>query len=296
MTPAELDVTGLDPAHILAICADFDVDGGARATRTAEGVRVSMPSRRTAWEASGALGRAGYTASLGGNGHSRRDVLVTGWNALRLDHRLVSLRATMHRLADNPLVTATAVVRRVAALPVSAVTPDALDNILWESRLQVRRWVNARAGICAPFPPMALPADPALAVRVRAATACEQVIDDLIDRHMRVAGHAVGLFGSLRQRMEDGRAQYAAVRRAGITFHLSGGSVAQDSTSLMRAAAGGGRHARQSAVPQPELRRAAAQEFPAPPGATGIAGPAPPAGRGGPGGQAFPAARPGHHP
>ena len=70
-------------------------------------------------------------------------------------------------------------------------------------------------------------------MRVRAATECEEVISDLIDRHMRVADHAVTLFGSLRQQMNDGRAERTAVRRAGVFFHLSRGSIAQDSTPLM---------------------------------------------------------------
>ena len=168
-------------------------------------------------------------------------MLVTGWNTARLDQRLTELRATMHRLADNPLVTATAAVRRVAALPASAATPETTENILGESHVLLRRWVHARAGICAPSPPAVAPADTATAIRVRAAASCEQVINDLIDRHMRVAEHAVSLFGSLRQRMNDGRAQNTAVRRAGITFHLSGGSIAQDSAPLMRAAGGAGR-------------------------------------------------------
>jgi hypothetical protein len=122
------------------------------------------------------------------------------------------------------------------------------------------------------------------------------VINDLIDRHMRVAEHAVSLFGSLRQRMNDGRAQNAAVRRAGITFHLSGGSIAQDSAPLIRKPDGARDPEAQPARSGRRPRRGAAREFPVPPGATGTAGPTPPADRGGPGGQAFPAARPGRHP
>ena len=221
--------------------------------------------------------------------------MVTGWNAGRLDARLTALRAVMYRLADNPLVTATAAVRRFAALPARSATLDAAENILGESEVQLRRWVDARAGICTPSPPAVLPADTGTAMRVRAVVTCEQAISDLVDRHLRVAGHAMALFSSLRHQMNDGRAQNAAVRRAGITFHLNGGSIAQDSTPLMGPSAPerrGGQSPRSPGRP----RRGAVQEFPAPPGAADQAGPAPPAGRGGPGGQSFPAARPGRHP
>ena len=199
-------------------------------------MRVSFPARGAAWEASSALGRAGYTAALTGAGRARRDVLVTGWNAARLDSRLTAMRSVMHRLADNPLVTATAAVRRFAALPAAAATAQAAAEILGETRQQLQGWADGRAGICVPAPPAALPADTGTAMRVRAVSSCEQVISDLIDRHLRVAGHALTLFGSLRQQMSDTRAQHVAVRRAGITFHLSGESIAQDSSPLMRSA------------------------------------------------------------
>jgi hypothetical protein len=295
MMPAEPDPAGLDPAHILTICAEFDGEAGVQAVRTADGVRVAMPTRRAAWEAAGALGRVGYTAAQAGDSRVRRDVMVIGWNADRLDARLTSLRSVMHRLADNPLVTATAAVRRFAALPGLSATLDAAENILGESEVQLRRWVDARAGICAPSPPAVLPADAGTAMRVRAVASCEQAISDLIDRHLRVAGHAVTLFGSLRHQMNDGRAQNTAVRRAGITFHLNGASIAQDSTPLMRRFAPERRDAGTASSPG-RPRRGAAAEFPAPPGAADQAGPAPPAGRGGPGGQSFPAARPGRRP
>ncbi len=295
MTSAEPDPAGLDPTHILTICAEFDGDAGVQAVRTPDGVRVAMPTRRAAWEATGALGRVGYTAALAGDSRVRRDVMVTGWNADRLDSRLAALRSVMHRLADNPLVTATAAVRRFAALPARAATREAAENILGESRVQLRGWVDARAGICTPSPPAVLPVDTGTAIRVRAVVSCEQVVSDLIDRHLRVAEHAFTLFSSLRHQMNDGGAQNTAVRRAGITFHLSGGSIAQDSTPLMRRAAPE-RRGGQPPRSQGEARHGAAQEFPVPPGVRGPAGPASPSARGGLGGQSFPAARPGRHP
>ncbi len=296
MMPAEPDPAGLDPAHILTICAEFAGDRRVQAVRTAYGVRVVMPARRAAWEASGALGRVGYTAALAVNSHARTDVMVTGWNAGRLDSRLTALRSTMYQLTDNPLVTATAAVRRFAALPVRAATHEAAENILGESRVELRHWVDARAGICAPSPPAVVPTDAATAMRIRAVVTCEQVISDLVDRHLRVAEHAVALFGSLRQQMSDGRAQNAAVRRAGITFHLSGGSIAQDSAPLMRRAAPERRSGPERPRSQGWPGRGAALEYPAPRGAAGSVGPAPSSGRGGPGARSFPAVRPGRHP
>ena len=138
----------------------------------------------------------------------------------------------MHGLADNPLVSAAATVRRFAALPKAAASPAATSEIPEEIRQQLGDWADARAGISVPFPPGRLPDDTALAMRVRAASNCEQVIRDLVNRHMHVAGHAVAEFTSLRQRTNDSRAQRTAVRRAGV-FQLSNSSIAQDSAPLM---------------------------------------------------------------
>lgn len=299
MTTADPHLAGLDPVHILAICNWVTgSDADLQATRTADGIRVSFPARRTAWTAVNALGRVGYTAAHVSEDRHTRDVLVTGWNADRLDSRLNALRTVMHGLADNPLVTATAAVRRFAALPTAAASPAVASDILEESRQQLRDWADARAGISVPFPP-ALPDDPALAMRVRAANSCEQAIRDLIDRHMRVAGHAVTVFAALRHQMNDGRALRIAVRRAGVFFHISGGSVAQDSTPLMNRSTPSATQGAASARPgarSRQPRRGMSGEFPAPPGASGPPGADPPAGRAGPGGQDFPAARPGRHP
>ena len=296
MTPADAYPAGLDPAHILAICTRAaGSEAGVQAVRTPDGVRINFPDRGAAWEASGALGRAGYTSALVSAGHSRRDVLVTGWNVTRLDSRLTAMRSVIHRLADNPMVTATAAVRRFAALPAVAATAQGAVDILGETRQQLQGWADGRVGICVPAPPAVLPADTATAMRVRAMTSCEQAISDLIDRHLRVAGHALALFGTLRQQMNDTRAQHTAVRRAGITFHLSGEPIAQDTSPLMRSASTDPAAAR-PARPQGRPRRGMAAEFPAPPGAPGPPGADPLTGRDGPGGQDFPAARPGRHP
>jgi hypothetical protein len=260
---------------------------------------MSFPARRAAWTAINALGRVGYTAAHASGDRHTRDLVVTGWNANRLDSRLNALRTVMHGLADNPLVSATAAVRRYAGLPAGAASPAAASGILDETRQQLHDWVDSRAGICAAAPPTVLPADAAMAMRVRAAAKCEQVISDLIDRHVRVAGHALAEFTSLRQRMNDSRAQRTAVRRAGVFFHLSPSSVAQDSAPLMSrsapSAAPGQTPADMPSRPR-RPRRGMAGEFPTRPGVTGPSGTGPAAGRSGPGGQDFPAARPGRHP
>ena len=300
MAAADLDPAGLDPVHILGICNWVTGnDASLQTTATADGVRVSFPSRRAAWTAVNALGRVGYTAAHASGDRHTRDLVVTGWNADRLDSRLNSLRTVMHGLADNPLVGATAAVRRFAMLPKAAATPAAANEILEETCQQLRDWTDARAGICVPFPPGRLPDDSVIAMLVRAASSCERVIGDLIDRHMRVAGHAVTEFAVLRHRMNDSRAQRTAVRRAGAFFHLRPNSIAQDSAPLMNRSAPS---ATQDQAPgaQPSRprrpRRGMAGEFPAPPGVTGPRGAGPAAGRPGPGGQDFPAARPGRHP
>jgi hypothetical protein len=297
MTPVEPDPAGLDPIHILAICTQsVGADTGAQAVATSNGVRVSLPTRRAAWTCTSALGQAGYTATPTGDGRGNRGLVVTGWNADRLDARLTAMRGVMYRLADNPLVTATAAVRRFAALPRGAATPAAAAEILGETSQQLQGWVVTTTGICLAAPPARLPADTGMAMRVRGVATCEQVISDLIERHLRVAGHALTLFGSLRQRMDDGRAQKAAVRRAGITFHLSTGSIGQDSSTFMRREVPG---PGQQPDPQPrsrgEPRLGSSREFPAPPGAFGPPGASPITGRAGLGGQGFPAARPGRH-
>lgn len=289
---------GLDPVHILAICTRATGDAGIQATGSADGIRVSLASRRSAWTAATALGRVGYTAAHDSADRRTRDLVVTGWNADRLDSRLTALRTVMHRLADNPLITATASVRRFAVLPRPPAI-SAAANVLDETRQELRDWVDARAGICTDAPPARVPANAAIARRIRAATSCEEVIGDLMDRHVRVAEHAVDLFGSLRQQMNPGRAERTAVRRAGIFFHLSPESIAQDSAPLMNrsaptAAQGEAPAGRRSRSGRP--RRGMSGEFPARPGATGPPGTDPPAGRAGPGGQDFPAARPGRHP
>ena len=176
MATAEPFSAGLDPAHIVAVCARVvGGDAEVRAAVDPAGVRVELPSRRAAWAGMAALGRTGYTAALTGSGRGSRDLIVTGWNADRLDARLTAMRTVMHHLADNPLVTATAAVRQFAALPRGAATTAAATEILRESDHRLRGWVDERAGICLPTPPAVLPAPKTVAF-VTSMPPCEALI------------------------------------------------------------------------------------------------------------------------
>jgi hypothetical protein len=225
---------GIDPAHILAICAQ--ATGGRRglAVGTRDGMCVCLPSRRAARSARAALARVGYDVAAD-SGPRGRDLAVTGWNPIGLESRLNAMRVVLHQLAENPSPTARAVVEQFRSLPSVAQSPRSGLGILDEARTALRSWVSARSGIHAPRPPAVLPPDVGVALQLGTASVLEQAIDDLIERHLRVAGHALALFCSLREQMDIGRAEDVAVRWAGITFHL-GGTAAQDSTPLLEGA------------------------------------------------------------
>jgi hypothetical protein len=234
MTVSDPYPAGLDPVHILAICAHATGGRPGLAVGARDGMCVCLPSRRAARSARAALARVGYqiTADSGPRG---RDLVVTGWNPAGLESRLSAMRAVLHQLAENPSLTARAVIERFRALPGAAQSPRSGLGVLDEARTGLRSWVFARSGIHAPRPPAVLPPDVGAALQLGTADVLEQAIDDLIARHLRVAGHALALFCSLRQQMDVGRAQDVAIGWAGITFHL-GGTSAQDSTPLLQGA------------------------------------------------------------
>jgi hypothetical protein len=225
---------GLDPAHILAICTHATGGRPGLAVGTRDGMCVCLPSQRLARSARAALGRVGYhvTDDFGPRG---RDLVVTGWNPAGLESRLTAMRVVLHQLAENPSPTARAVIERFRSLPSAAQSSCSGLGILDEARSALRSWVSARSGIHAPRPPAVLPPDVGVALQLGTARVLERAIDDLIERHLRVAGHALALFCSLREQMDIGRAQDVAIRWAGITFHL-GGTSAQDSTPLLQSA------------------------------------------------------------
>jgi hypothetical protein len=236
MATPDPGAAGLDPVHILAICTEATGGGSRRPVFAAPGrIRVCMPSRRAARAGCAALARVGYLADTADSGGRKgRDVLVTGWSAPGLESRLAAMRGVLHQLADSPTVTAQVVTERFRSLPGEPTSLSACPDLLHPARAQLRAWVAARSGIHAPGDPAVLPADTGNALRLRAVRVLEQAIDDLVERHLRVAGHALELFSSLRPQMNGDSAQQAAIRRAGIAFHLSG-PTARDSSSLLNA-------------------------------------------------------------
>jgi hypothetical protein len=234
MTVTDPYPAGLDPAHILAICEHATGGRPGLAVGARDGMCVCLPSRRAARRARAALGRVGYRVA-DDSGPRGRDVVVTGWNVAGLESRLAAMRVVLHQLAENPSPTARAVIERFRGLPVAAQSPRSGLGVLDEARAGLRSWVSARSGIHAPRPPAVLPPDVGVALQLGTANVLEQAIDDLIERHLRVSGHALALFCSLRKQMDIGRAQDVAIRWAGITFRL-GETADQDSTPLLQAA------------------------------------------------------------
>jgi hypothetical protein len=236
-TMADPRQAGLDPAHILAICAR--ATGGRRglAVRKADGIIVCiLPSRRTAYRASTALARVGYevtsvSASRG------RDLLVTGWDPATLESRLTTMRRVMHQLADNPPLTANAVIERFRSLPAESRTRQHQWELLNRASIGLRGWVTTRSGIHVLRDSTIQSAEPGIAVRLRATAALERAIDEQVERQLQVAGHALALFRHLSGQTDGDSAKDAAIRWASITFHLSS-STTRDPSSLMPHAAG----------------------------------------------------------
>jgi hypothetical protein len=65
------------------------------------------------------------------------------------------------------------------------------------------------------------PADAGIALRLHTARMLEQAIDDNAERQLRVAGCALVLFRRLSGQNGAAQAQDAALRWAGMAFHLS---------------------------------------------------------------------------
>src|SRR5262249_30842394 len=156
------------------------------AVGTWDGISVCLPSRRAAGSARAALARVGYQVTPAPSGRGR-DLIVAGWDPAGLESRLVAMRAVLHQLADNPSLTARIVVERFRDLPTDAPTPQQGSELLDRARAELRRWVTARSGTHAPHDPAVQPADVGIALRLRAAETLERSIDDLVERHLRVA-------------------------------------------------------------------------------------------------------------
>ncbi len=95
---------------------------------------------------------------------------------------------------------------------------------LTQAHEELRAGVATRCGIHAPRDPAALPADTGNALRLRAIWVLEHAIDDLIERHLRIARRALTLFRTLRQNATDGSAQEAAIRQAVGFLPRTGGA------------------------------------------------------------------------
>jgi len=292
--------SGLDPAHILSVCTlatRGKDDYPAQAIATTAGVRVQLGSRRAAREALAALARIGYQAAQLASPRHGRDLLVAGWSTSGLESRLVAMRAVLYRLGADPAATAAAAIARCQQLPAMPPARAAV-TALGETRAQLHAWVSARSGIHAPHDPAIVPASLDNVLRLHVAWKLEAAIDELIERHVRVAGHALLLFSSMRQHAGDDHAGQTALRWAGITFHLNGyperqsWAQAQDAARRQRPDPPPG-PSRASQGPAPA--RLAAADFPKPvTDAAAASDAAAPAAR--PGGRHFPARRPGRHP
>jgi hypothetical protein len=245
MTAPDPYPSGLDPAHIVAVCAQATGRRGLAIGMTG-GICVCLPSRRAARGARAALTRVGYQVSPALRGRGR-DLVVSGWSAAGLESRLAAMRAVLHQLADNPSGTAVAVIDRFRALPVQPAPPSAGEEIVRAAGSRLRAWVHTSSGIQSPCDPRVVPGDVSVALRLRAAWALEQLIGDLAERRLRVAGNALALFSSLRQELGDDIARDRAIRWAGVTFHVSG-TAAQESAPLIQGAAVGTAAAGQTPV------------------------------------------------
>ena len=212
---------GLDPAHILSVASQAIRPGHgdvSRAVPADGGLRLLLSSRLATHDAAPALSRLGYEVTrVDGTGH--RELLVTGWSTGALEARLVAMRAVMQRLAEEPGLTAAAVIDRARRPPVQpSGSPE--PSPLADARSRLRSWVGACSGIHVPRDPAVVPADAGQAMRLRLATSLEGVIDDLAERQLRVARHAMALFRGLRQQVPEEQAKAAAIRRASVIFHL----------------------------------------------------------------------------
>ena len=291
---------GLDPAHILAICAHATSGTGSQpvlAVTQPDGVRVCLPSRPAGRDARAALARVGYQVATAGNG---RDLRISGWSPEGLESRLDAMRAVLHQLAEHPSVTARAVITQFRKAPAGSPSYRPGPQILEQAQAGLRAWVTRRSGIHAPHHPAAQPADVGNALRLRAAWTLEAAIDDLIERHLAVAGHALALYGSLSQQMSGDRARDTAIRRAGVTFQLSG-STAQDSSSLLQGIArppgpGAPPASRLPGRPRALPSQTAGRDLPAPGAGAGRAAAAGGSAAARRGGRRFPAARPDRRP
>ena len=123
--PAPDPERGLDPGHVLAICAQAISPPGrlVHAVARPGGVLVCLSSRPAARDVRAALDRVGYLVATAGTG---RDLLVRGWSPGNLESRLEAMRAVIQQLADHQSVTARAVIGQFRDRPGGLAADAAL--------------------------------------------------------------------------------------------------------------------------------------------------------------------------
>jgi hypothetical protein len=237
MTAPEPYPSGVDPVHILAICAAA-APGHHRDTAILVGGRyaacVYLPTRRAARAAQAGLCRVGYQVDRPTGNSRRRDLIIHGWSAGALEARLIAMRAVLEQLAANPVSTATTVLEKLRSIPLAKLPGAAgQEQLIAQAAEQLRHWIFTGSGIQVPHDPRLRPADTGCALRVSAAWQLEEAIDDIAARHVRVARYALDLYPAARQQLGHEGGRDSVLRRAGIAFHLRSSPVAQDTSPLL---------------------------------------------------------------
>jgi hypothetical protein len=145
------------------------------------------------------------------------------------------MRTVLQQLAENPPLTAKAVIERFRGLSAESRTPELQWELLNQARAGLHDWVAGRSGVHALRGSAVEPADAAIALRLRAAATLEQAIDGQVERQLHVAGYALGLFRHLSGQPGD-VAEDTAIRWAGMAVRLDS-ATARESAHLKMGAA-----------------------------------------------------------
>lgn len=247
MPTPDQNPSGVDPAHIWAVCASAaparDRRGAVLLAGARAGIHLYMPTRAGARNAEAALSRVGYQVVRTTDRSRGGQLVVPGWSADGLEARLIAMCAVLEQLASDPASTAMKALDRLGG-PQTAALPDRTGQrqLSRQAATQLLRWIFATSGIHAPHDPLARPADADCGLRLSTAWRVEEVIEDLAARQVRVTADALAQYPGLRQQMGHEVARDIAVGRASVAFYLSS-RVAQDTTQILgnaRQTPGGG--------------------------------------------------------